>query len=45
MYLTYYNYHLLVANAGVEFIVWLINQHLTKTQIFLNGKLTLLFSV
>ena len=27
-----------------ELIVWLINQNLTKTQIFLNGKLALLYS-
>ena len=28
-----------------ELIVWLINQNLSKTQIFLNGKLALLYSV
>ena len=28
-----------------ELILWLIDQNLTKTQMFLNGTLTLLYSV
>ena len=35
---------IIIVHCLEELIVWLINQNLTKTQIFLNRKLALLYS-
>ena len=39
-----FNSKIIIVHCLQELIVWLINQNLTKTQIFLNRKLALLYS-